>query len=184
MASRSTFTFCALLVCTTPLVASSDDGGDPAAARSVAAVAPAAGAQPARLMRTRPWIHGSMSAEVTDKLEAAIDIANDRVARVPACAALFSDLGASARETLESVLYLPAPPESEASACRHAMAHTFVGDSRTWVCRAITAISDSQAAMVIIHEALHHAGLSERVRDRRARTSTDINALVSMRCRL
>lgn len=183
MAARSAIAFGVLLLSTTPVLAS-DDGGDSAPPPVAPAPAPVSNVQPARVMRTRPWIHGTMPAEVIDKLEAAIDIANDRVARLRSCAALFSDLGADARETLESVLYLPAPPESEASACRHALAHTFVGDSRTWVCRSITEISDSQAAMVIIHEALHHAGLSERGRDRRARTSTDINELVSVRCRL
>ena len=182
MAARSAIAIYVLLLSTTPVAA--NDDGEPAAARAVNANVPDSSVQPARLMRTRPWIHGTMSAEVTDKLEAAIDIANDRVARLPSCAALFSNLGADASEILQSVLYLPAPPESEASACRHAMAHTFVGDSRTWVCRAITKVSDSQAAMVIIHEALHHAGLSERVRDRRSKTSTDINELVSVRCRL
>jgi hypothetical protein len=182
MAARSAIAICVLLLSTTPVAA--NDDGEPAAARADNTTVPDSSVQPARLMRTRPWIHGTMSSEVIDKLEAAIDLANDRVARLPSCAALFTDLGADASETLESVLYLPAPPESEASACRHAMAHTFVGDSRTWVCRSITEISNSQAAMLIIHDALHHAGLSERGRDRRSKTSTDINELVSVRCRL
>lgn len=134
--------------------------------------------------RTRPWVHPTVPSEVAAKLGAAIDLANDRVARFPACADLFSSLGADAAQTLESVLYLPAAPENEAAACRHILAHTFVGDSRTWVCRRITEVSDSQAAMVLIHEALHHAGLSERARDRRAMTSARINEMVSVRCRL
>jgi hypothetical protein len=158
-------------------------GPEPASA-AVTTAASRSGSTATRTYRTRPWVHPTVSDEVAAKLDAAIDIANDRVARVPACAALFTRLGADPQETLESVLYLPASPQHEDAACHHALAHTHVHDSRTWVCRAITSISDRQAAMVLIHEALHHAGLEENPRHPLARRSTEINEIVSARCRL
>ncbi|MCG6947754.1 MAG: hypothetical protein LJE93_02410 [Acidobacteria bacterium] len=45
-------------------------------------------------------------------------------------------------------------------------------------------LSDEQAAMVIIHEALHHAGLSEYPKDPDAMTSRAINGMVSEKCGL
>jgi hypothetical protein len=171
---------CSVVVVSSGLLAA-DDRGEGA----VEAVATSPGVTViAAATRTRPWVHPTVPSDVAAKLGAAIDLASDRVARFPACADLFSSLGADATRTLESVLYLPAAPENEAEACRHILAHTFVGDSRTWVCSRITEVSDSQAAMVVIHEALHHAGLSERGRDRRAMTSARINEMVSVRCRL
>jgi len=41
-----------------------------------------------------------------------------------------------------------------------------------------------QAAMVVIHEALHHAGLPERPHDKKAMTSGQINDMVREACGL
>jgi hypothetical protein len=170
---------------------------DAATATAPATTSDTVGEQPsgtvqyAVFRRTHPWIHPAVAPPVGDKLEAAIDLAEQRVVSIPQCAALFDRLGADAIETLRSVVYLPAPPQQEAGPCRHALAHTTIGGTRTWVCRNITTVSDRQAAMVLIHEALHHAGLREkprkarhRPRDADAMTSTEINEMVSVRCRL
>ena len=131
-----------------------------------------------------PWIHPSMPSAVQEKLTAAFEIAVERVNEVPQCEALFSNLGADPFETLKTGLYFPASPARETKACKRSYAQTFVGDAPTWICRRITGYSDEQAAMVVIHEALHHAGLPEKPHDRKAMTSAQINDLVRANCNL
>jgi hypothetical protein len=131
-----------------------------------------------------PWIHPSMPSAVEEKLTAAFEVAIKRVAEVPQCEALFTNLGADPFETLKTGLYFPATPARETSACKRSCAQTFVGDAPTWICRRITGYTDEQAAMVVIHEALHHAGLPEKPHDRKAMTSAEINDMVRTNCRL
>ena len=130
-----------------------------------------------------PWIHPSMPASVRDKLETAFEIAIARITAVPECADLFSQLGADAMETLKTGLYFPASPARETSVCRRSMAQTYVGGAPTWICRCVTSYSDEHVALVVIHEALHHAGLTEKPHDRKAMSSGAINKMVGRKCR-
>jgi len=59
-----------------------------------------------------------------------------------------------------------------------------VGGGPVRVCRDFSRLSDSQAAMVIIHEALHHAGLTEYPQDPNGMTSNQINGMVAEQCGL
>jgi hypothetical protein len=139
---------------------------------------------PGKTTDITPWIHPSMPSAVQKKLTVAFEIAVQRVEEVPQCEALFTKLGADAFETLKTGLYFPATPARETNACKRSYAQTFVGDAPTWICRRITGYSDEQAAMVVIHEALHHAGLPEKPHDRKAMTSAQINDMVRANCRL
>jgi hypothetical protein len=130
-----------------------------------------------------PWMHPSMPALVRDKLETAFEIAIARVTAIPECADLFSQLGADATETLKAGLYFPASPARETSVCRRSMAQTYVGGAPTWICRCVTSYSDEHVALVVIHEALHHAGLTEKPHDRKAMSSGAINKMVGTKCR-
>jgi hypothetical protein len=132
----------------------------------------------------QPWIHPGMSDAVREKLDTAFRIAIDHISTVEECADLFHSLGADPFETLKTGLYFPANVVRETSMCRRSYAQTYVGDAPTWICSRITAYSDEQAAMVIIHEALHHAGLPERPQDRKAMSSAQINDMVRDRCGL
>jgi len=131
-----------------------------------------------------PWIHPSVPSAVQEKLTTAFEIAVERVKEVPQCEALFTKLGADAFETLKTGLYFPATPARETRGCKRSYAQTFVGDAPTWICRRITSYSDEQAAMVVIHEALHHAGLPEKPHDKKAMTSAQINDMVRSNCKL
>jgi len=142
------------------------------------------GSSPVETAEITPWIHHSMPNAVQEKLIAAFEIAVERVEEVTQCEALFTNLGADAFETLKTGLYFPATPARETKACERSYAQTFVGDAPTWICRRITGYSDEQAAMVVIHEALHHAGLPEKPHDRKAMTSAQINDMVRTSCRL
>jgi hypothetical protein len=131
-----------------------------------------------------PWIHPSMPSSLERKIRVAFEIALQRVTGVPSCSDLFAKLDADAVETLRTGLYFPASPARETSQCRRSMAQTYVGDAPTWICRRLTSYSDEQTALVIIHEALHHAGLTEKPHDRNAMSSGAINKMVGKSCNL
>lgn len=131
-----------------------------------------------------PWIHPTMPQSVREKIDTAFRIAIDQVSTIPECAELFQALGADPFETLRTGLYFPANVARETSACGRSFAQTNVGAAPTWICRRITSYSDEQAAMVVIHEALHHAGLPERPHDKKAMTSGQINDMVREACGL
>jgi hypothetical protein len=112
----------------------------------------------------QPWVHPRMNDGLRARVEVAFEIAAQRVQEAEACAELFSELGVDAAETLGSALYWPVMSYRDVTElCRRRnLAFTFVGSPMTFVCPDFERVSDQRAAMVIIHEALHNAGLKER----------------------
>jgi hypothetical protein len=133
---------------------------------------------------TRPWIHPKMPKTMRRKLDLAFDVAAQRVSEVPRCASEFSVLGADGVQMLESTLYFAANAYKETTRCSTSAAYTFVGDAPTFLCRRFAFLSDEQAATILIHEALHHAGLSEDKIDPDAMPGYAINELVRNSCGL
>jgi len=131
-----------------------------------------------------PWIHGKMAPPVEQKIRAGIDLASRQIREVPECRGLFSDLGADGVEMLKTSLYFPASAYRETALCKRAIAVTHVGGAPTVVCRQIAQYSVKEAAKVLLHEALHHAGLTEAPQDPTAMTSRVINQLVKKSCGL
>ncbi len=130
-----------------------------------------------------PWIHGGMPEVVRARLEAGFAITVEKVQEVPECRALFEELGADALETLRTGLYLPiASHRKEKAVCRGAVAFTNVGAAATFVCRDFSQMTDERAAMYVVHEALHHAGLTEQPHNPGAMTSRAINRMVTDAC--
>jgi hypothetical protein len=130
------------------------------------------------------WIHPKISADVREKLESAVRIALERIDEVEECGDLFSGLGADGKEMLNSTLYIPVSPRNRKDGiCRQAAAYTKVGAKSTFICPEFSRLSDERAAMFVVHEALHHAGLSEKPLDRRGMTSLEINTMVGKKCR-
>lgn len=132
----------------------------------------------------RPWINNAMAESVRDKLEIAFDLAQQRVREVPACGDLFHQLGGDGETALSQALYFPVNLRRETGVCRRAVAVTSPGARLTKLCRGFAHLSDSHAAMILIHEALHLAGLTERPSDRDAMTSGQINRMVTEACDL
>ena len=131
-----------------------------------------------------PWIHRDMSESVRARLEAGFELALRQIEGVPECRALFEELGADALETLSTGLYFPiGSHRKEKAVCGRAMAYTNVGAAPTFLCRDFARLSDERAAMYVIHEALHHAGLTEKPHDPGAMTSRAINSMVTDACR-
>lgn len=162
--------------------------GAPAAVEAVAVTVAAGDQEP-----IKPWIHRSMPNRVSARLEAGFELAVDRVREVETCSELFSRLGADGLETLASGLYFPVDSywreievcgRNVAANSRGAenLAYTTVGGAPTFICRHFARVSTETAAIAVIHEALHHAGLTERPLDRMAMSSIEITEMVTSAC--
>jgi hypothetical protein len=131
-----------------------------------------------------PYIHPKFSPQLQEKLQTAVQIALDRIEEVEECGEMFSILGADGSQALNGTLYIPVAAHNRKDGiCRKAAAYTKVGARTTFVCPEFWKLSDEKAAMFVVHEALHHAGLSEKPQDRRAMTSHEINSMVGSKCK-
>jgi hypothetical protein len=150
----------------------------PAAVTAAVAVSAVATEEPAG-----PWIHPKFSEDVREKLQSAVRIAAEKIEEVEECGDLFARLGADGIVTLNTTLFFPVAANNRRDGiCRQAAAYTKVGAKSTFVCPEFSRLSDERAAMFVVHEALHHAGLSEKPLDRRGMTSLEINTMVGKKC--
>ncbi len=185
---------CVMLIVSTRSWANEiDDGSGAGAPAAVAAVAVVV--TPGFETPVNPWIHPKMPERVRTTLEAGFDLAVQRVREVESCSDLFAQLGADGLETLSTGLYFPVDSHrrevevcgrNSAASSRGAenLAYTKVGDAPTWICRHFGRVSPETAAVAVIHEALHHAGLTEKPHDRTAMTSIQITRMVQDACGL
>jgi hypothetical protein len=125
-----------------------------------------------------------MPCSVHRRLVTALELAEDAVQREPACEQLFRDLDADPRMLLSGARFTVANARHELSICPDAEAFTVVGGRVTALCRSYAGLTDLEAAAVILHEALHHAGMNEYPLDEEAPTSSEITHLVRTRCGL
>jgi hypothetical protein len=127
-----------------------------------------------------------MSDDNREQLMSSFQIAIDRAREVPECREMFTELGADGVDTITRIFFTPiGKRQARADICNGTVAYTLVGGGpTTWLCREFSRLTDKKAAMIIIHEALHHAGLTERPKDPKAMTSAGINRMVSKRCGL
>jgi hypothetical protein len=137
--------------------------------------------EPARLA---PWISSSVAPPIRKRIEASFQVASQRLVEAPECRALFSDLGADWLEMLSCTLYYPASAAHEKKLCGGAWGYTTVGSAPPFLCRKFSRISEKRGATILIHEALHHAGLGEWPSDSNGMTSKAINKLVEDSCGL
>jgi hypothetical protein len=131
-----------------------------------------------------PVFSPTVSVFIEKKLGRAHRLAVTRVASQPSCRSIFANLGADGVELLADTLYLPASKKSESIICgRATVAFTDVGQPVTRLCRRFGDVTDEQAAVILLHEALHSAGLDERPHDPDAEmTPKQINAMVERSC--
>ncbi len=110
----------------------------------------------------------------------AYALAARRVATRRDCADLFTNLGADGLTLLRSTLYYPSSAGLTRT-CTRAYAVTGVGSAVTMLCPSFARLDVERGAMVLIHEALHHAGLPEAPIPGALRSS-EINRAVWTRC--
>jgi hypothetical protein len=138
--------------------------------------------------RLEPAVEGGLSLDVRFLLRAAFNTAADRLRAVDSCAALFHALGANGLEKLAAATYhAPARGRREREFClrRGGAAFTEINGTQIAICPvAVGRLTRWEAAMILIHEALHHAGFPEAPAVPGALTSREINRLVRRSCRL
>jgi hypothetical protein len=122
------------------------------------------------------------SEKMIEKLSASFSVALERVRTIPQCAGLFSELDAEGVEMLTTTLYMATHKMDEQLICQTAAAFTWVGGVHTRVCRRFSSLSEERAAMTLIHEALHHAGLTEQPMDPKGMTAREIDGMVGDAC--
>ncbi len=142
---------------------------------------------PARVDHTKlePRVVGKLPPRLDIALRAAFVIALERLRANPRCRAPFSELGANGQEVLAATVYYAASKGLDDRVCRRrsAAAFTVVGSPTTGLCaRNFIQLSRFQAALYLIHEALHHAGLPEWPPHPGAPTSNEIQRLVQRSC--
>lgn len=147
---------------------------------------PTTGAAPAAHARAAisPRVIGELPTMVRYRLDRAFPIAVDRVREVASCRDLFAGLGADGLQKLTRTIYLP-PQPGEGRTCRgRVTAFTGVDQPHTRLCPAFADLSTDQAVTIVLHEALHFAGLDERPHDPKGLTPLQINRMVESACGL
>ena len=105
-----------------------------------------------------------------------------RVYRIQSCQDLFSRLGADGVEVLSSTTYTLASSVRAQQICDRAEAFTTVGGSIVWLCGTFGWLPPQEATIVLIHEALHNAGLREQPHYPDGPTGTEIDQMVERQC--
>lgn len=132
-----------------------------------------------------PKVEGELSPIVRVKLIAAFRLASQRVATVPACQAMFSELGEDGLEKLTHTVYAAAPRRQKAlpgASHLEVHAYTHVDSSRVFLREGFAHLTRRKAAVLLIHEALHFSGLGEWPSEPDGLTTWQIGQLVAGRC--
>lgn len=128
---------------------------------------------------------GDFSRGDAGHLAEAYSVAHDRLRLLPSCRALFAPYGADGEDLLAGSLYVQATTHHEAQICgRRVAAFTAVESPVTRLCRNFRRLDAEQGALILIHEALHFAGMPEAPHEKDAMTSQEINELVAESCGL
>ena len=132
-----------------------------------------------------PRASSRLTAGVARRLDEAFGLALERVKANPTCRELFDPLARDASSALERGLFVAASGQQEIRLCRRGVsAFTEVGSAVTYLCRSFGRLAPRQAALRLVHEALHQAGLPEAPASPTALASVQINELVARDCRL
>jgi len=133
-----------------------------------------------------PKLDASISGPLRARLRSAFDLAVQRVQEVESCSALFVSLRHNGVEMLRNTRYSVAAAAIARDACskQDIVAFTAVGSPATRVCPSFQQLPPTAAAMILLHEALHYAGLRERPVHPDGLWPAEINALVRKGCGL
>jgi len=130
-------------------------------------------------------VTGNLLTPVRRQLSLAFHFAQEKIQVHPGCSALFRRFGVDGVEVLARVRFDAATFEKNVSVCKHGVAaYTAVGTGQIRLCPGFAVLSVPGAALILIHEALHSAGLSEKPADPNGLTPQQINRLVEVGCSL
>lgn len=158
-----------------PLVASDASGLDHGQTAKKAKVPPLA-----------PQVEGRMSANEAFDLKIAYGRAMKKLEKIESCRALFDDLDIDGVQALGGSKYRPVQSDEERAYCtRGVYAYTAVGHNRIMICRHFFHVQEARAKIaVLIHEALHTAGMGEAPANPDCMTAEEITAMVEKACLL
>ncbi len=128
---------------------------------------------------------GYLPQKARQQLKRALLLAVQGLGERPDCGELFAALGADGREKLQATIYSGPISSAESELCRrrHAAALTTVRGRRTIICSpTFGELRLGRAAVVLLHEALHHAGLTESPADPGAQSAREIDRMVAVAC--
>jgi len=131
-----------------------------------------------------PRINRKVPPRLRSTLESGFELAVQKLSQEPMCRDLFEDFGVDGLNMLSTTLYYQADLKMEKQLCPRAVAFTVVGGAPTWVCEQFAKLNDRRAAKVLLHEALHHAGMDEWPHDPEGLTPSAIDDLVEQACGL
>jgi hypothetical protein len=132
-----------------------------------------------------PQIEGRMSAKHAFALKIAYRGAIKRLERFESCRALFDELNMDGLEALGRNQYQPVRSDAERADCaRGVHAYTAVGHDRIMICRYFHVQTERIKIGILIHEALHTAGMGEAPRDPDGMTAEQITEMVEKACYL
>jgi hypothetical protein len=130
-----------------------------------------------------PRIHGALSDRSIRNLRLGFSLAREAVRATPPCELLFATLGASGVESLAATHYAATTNRDRAHVCAGGVAAlTTVSGRVTWLCPEFGNLHPRAAALTLIHEALHSAGMPEGPATVGALTAGQINDLVEGSC--
>jgi len=135
-----------------------------------------------QLNSPRARVIGQLPTLVRYRLDRAFPVAAALVRDVTECRELFAVFEADGLEKLERTIYLPPQPGEGRNCQGRVTAFTGVGQPHTRLCPAFADLTNDQAVTILLHEALHFAGLSERPLDPRGLTPLQINRMVEAAC--
>lgn len=139
-----------------------------------------AGAPPSSL---RPRVHRTLSASSFRNLRLGFVLALEMVRTSRTCRALFDPLAGSGVESLAATHYAATTDRDRARVCAGGVAaFTTVGGRVTWLCPEFGNLHPRTAALTLVHEALHSAGMPEDPAAAGALTAGQIDDLVEGAC--
>ena len=132
-----------------------------------------------------PHIEGQFSAREAFFLKTAFRKAVKKLARKASCRALFDDLALDGLQALDRSRYQRVRSAADRETCTSGVfAYTGVGQDRIMLCRHFNSLDEGGKVVILIHEALHTAGMGEAPIDPEGMTSEVINELIEKACGL
>jgi hypothetical protein len=129
-------------------------------------------------------VRGNLPGPVRLQLVLAFRMAQESIRTNQACSALFGRFGADGLDLLARVEFHAVTIESTGRTCDRSgvAAFTTVKSSRIRLCPGFGVLPVPAAAVILIHELLHAAGMSEKPIDPKGLTPPEINRLVAVSC--
>ena len=134
-------------------------------------------------VKNTPHTSGPLTNRSARNLFSGFSLAIDKVREIPSCSALFEHFAASGVEEMKTSFYVsPSVGERRELCVGGVTAFTQVGSRVTRLCPSFGDLDREAAALLLIHEALHSAGMPESPSTAGALTPSEINRMVKRAC--